>query len=59
MWPVCSDFLPKNALWKGGKNSNKFSTEKPDRHNFSLVIKVNINNDVILTDSMYAVAPLT
>lgn len=55
MYAVRRDFLPKNALWKGGKNSNKFSTEKPDR----LVIKVNINSDVILTDSMYAVAPLT
>ena len=59
MWAVRSDFLPKNARWKGGKNSNKFSTEKPDRHYFSLVIKVKINSNVLLTDSMYAVAPLT
>ena len=31
----------------GGKESN-FTVEKPDKHDLSLVIKVNVNSDIML-----------
>lgn len=43
-WAVQSEFLPKRAAQKGWGGGN-FTVEKPDQHDLSWVIQVNINND--------------
>lgn len=43
VWTVHNNFLPNSTINKGGiKVTN---VEKPDKHNLSQVIKVNINRD--------------
>ena len=48
-----SNFLQKTTVWKGGRAGGgggqgcNFTEEKPDERNLSMVIKANINRDMV------------
>lgn len=48
MCAVPSVFLPKKAQCGKGGGENNFTVEKPEKFDFSQVIKININSDVKL-----------
>lgn len=44
-WAVHCDVLPKSKAQKMEKEKDNFTSEKPDNHSLSQVIKVNTNSD--------------